>query len=316
MHPALRSRIRGYGYEVYMNESMPDTIENREKLAVFVAQEVAKDNQNTQKIPHFTKDAVDAIIDESRKRANKKGHLTLRLRDLGGIIRAAGDIAKQENAEFVLRKHIEKAREIARTLEHQIADRLIEDKKDYEVILTAGKKIGRVNCIAVIGSKDVFSGIILPIEAQAIPSVGNSTITLTGKVSQDDRERAKNVIAVVENYFGFRKKYNFYVQFLQTFKSSEIDSTSAGITVAIISALKQKAVRQDTAVIGAVSVRGEILPVAGVSSKVHAALEAGISRVIVPKNNVNDILLDPADKEKVEIIKAEKIEDVIREMVG
>ncbi|HIH43338.1 TPA: ATP-dependent protease LonB [Candidatus Woesearchaeota archaeon] len=316
MHPALRSRIRGYGYEVYMNESMPDTIENREKLAVFVAQEVAKDNQNTQKIPHFTKDAVDAIIDESRKRANKKGHLTLRLRDLGGIIRAAGDIAKQENAEFVLRKHIEKAREIARTLEHQIADRLIEDKKDYEVILTAGKKIGRVNCIAVIGSKDVFSGIILPIEAQAIPSVGNSTITLTGKVSQDDRESAKNVIAVVENYFGFRKKYNFYVQFLQTFKSSEIDSTSAGITVAIISALKQKAVRQDTAVIGAVSVRGEILPVAGVSSKVHAALEAGISRVIVPKNNVNDILLDPADKEKVEIIKAEKIEDVIREMVG
>ena len=70
--------------------------------------------------------------------------------------------------------------------------------------MTVGKLVGRVNGLAVIGSGAALSGIILPIEAQAIPSVGNSTITLTGKVSQDDRESAKNVIAVVENYFGVR----------------------------------------------------------------------------------------------------------------
>jgi len=45
MHPALRSRIRGYGYECYMNETMPDTEKNREKLAVFVAQEIIKDKK-------------------------------------------------------------------------------------------------------------------------------------------------------------------------------------------------------------------------------------------------------------------------------
>ena len=43
MHPALRSRIRGYGYEVYMNSTIPDSQENREKLVRFIAQEVAKD---------------------------------------------------------------------------------------------------------------------------------------------------------------------------------------------------------------------------------------------------------------------------------
>ena len=90
MHPALRSRIRGYGYEVYMNETIPDTQENRNKIAVFVAQEVVKDK----KIPHFSREAVDLIIEEARKRANRKGHLTLRLRELGGLIRAAGDVAK------------------------------------------------------------------------------------------------------------------------------------------------------------------------------------------------------------------------------
>jgi len=43
MHPALRSRIRGYGYEIVVNEDMPDTPENRKKLVQFVAQEVKRD---------------------------------------------------------------------------------------------------------------------------------------------------------------------------------------------------------------------------------------------------------------------------------
>ena len=85
MHPALRSRISGYGYEVFMKDTMEDTPENRDKLAVFVAQEVVKDG----KIPHFSKDAVEAVIGEAKRRANRKGHLSLRLRELGGIIEPA-----------------------------------------------------------------------------------------------------------------------------------------------------------------------------------------------------------------------------------
>jgi Lon-like ATP-dependent protease len=69
MHPALRSRIRGYGYEVYMKSVMEDTDENRKKLIRFVAQEVVKDG----KIPHFTKAAVAEIIKEAQKRAGRKG---------------------------------------------------------------------------------------------------------------------------------------------------------------------------------------------------------------------------------------------------
>jgi len=78
MHPALRSRIRGYGYEVFMNETMMDTAENRNKIAIFIAQEVTKDK----KIPHFTKEAIEYIMEEGRRRANRKGHLSLMLRDL------------------------------------------------------------------------------------------------------------------------------------------------------------------------------------------------------------------------------------------
>ncbi len=91
MHPALRSRIRGYGYEVYMRSTMDDTDENRKKLVRFVAQEVAKDK----KIPHFDKKAVAEIIKEAQRRAGRRGQLTLRLRELGGLIRVSGDIARE-----------------------------------------------------------------------------------------------------------------------------------------------------------------------------------------------------------------------------
>ncbi|MFH2027846.1 MAG: ATP-dependent protease LonB, partial [Nanoarchaeota archaeon] len=109
MHPALRSRIRGYGYEVYMNDTMSDTEENRNKIATFVAQEVNKDK----KIAHFSKEAVDVIIEEAKKMANRKGHLTLRLRELGGLIRAAGDVAGEQKAKLVEKKHILIAKKIA-----------------------------------------------------------------------------------------------------------------------------------------------------------------------------------------------------------
>ncbi len=52
MHPALRSRIKGYGYEVYMDDTIDDTPEMRRKYARFVAQEVEKDGR----LPHFTDD--------------------------------------------------------------------------------------------------------------------------------------------------------------------------------------------------------------------------------------------------------------------
>ncbi len=97
MHPALRSRIRGYGYEVFMRSTMEDTEENRQKLIRFVAQEVSRDK----KIPHFEKKAVGEIIKEAQRRAGRHGRLTLRLRELGGLVRVAGDIARGKQAPLV-----------------------------------------------------------------------------------------------------------------------------------------------------------------------------------------------------------------------
>jgi ATP-dependent Lon protease len=119
----LRSRINGGGYEVLVETVMPDTPENRLKLVQFVAQEIVMDG----KIPHATKEAVGLIVEEARKRAkvvdNKDRCLTLRLRELGGLIRAAGDLATGEKARCIDADHIRRAMRTARPVEEQIKER-------------------------------------------------------------------------------------------------------------------------------------------------------------------------------------------------
>ena len=310
MHPALRSRISGYGYEVYMKETIPDTAENRDKIAVFVAQEIVKDK----KIPHFSREAVEAIIEEAKRRANRKGHLTLRLRELGGIIRAAGDLALENKSKLVMKSHIIGAKKIARTLEQQIADKYIEQKKEYEVIVTTGKRVGRVNGLAVIGVTPPYSGIILPIESEVTPGGKEGEIIATGKLGDIAKEAIKNVTAIIKKYFGedIKGKYDIYVQFLQTHEGVEGDSASIAVAISIISAFKQVPVKQDTAMTGSLSVRGEVLPVGGVTAKVEAAIEAGVKNVVVPKTNLKDIIIDKDKIGKINIIPVETITDVLK----
>jgi ATP-dependent Lon protease len=311
MHPALRSRIRGYGYEVFMKETMVNTPENRNKIAYFVAQEIKRD----EKIPPFSKAAVDYIIEEAKRKANRKGHLTLRLRDLGGLIRAAGDIALDQKADIVQVEHINKARTISRSLEKQLADRYIERKKEYNVIVTTGKQVGRVNGLAVIGDGDSYSGIILPIEAEVAPGKEKEIIA-TGKLGEIAKEAVKNVSAIIKKYFGedIRDKYDLHVQFLQTYEGVEGDSASVAVAIAVISALKKIPVKQSYAMTGSLSVRGEILPVGGVGSKVEAAIEAGVEKVIIPKSNMQDIVIDKEKLAKIKLIPVVHLYEVFEEV--
>lgn len=306
MHPALRSRIKGYGYEVYMNDMMEDTPENREKLIRFVAQEVKKDG----KIPHFDREAVMEIINEARRMAGRKGKLTLRLRTLGGLVRTAGDIAISEGAGIVTAKHVKRAKKLAKTLEQQIADRYITMKKEYEVYTTKGHGIGRVNGLAVIGD----SGVILPIVAEVAPAQSREEgkIIATGKLQEIAKESIQNVSALIKKHTGKDiSNYDIHIQFLQTYEGVEGDSASISVATAVISALEGIPVDQSVAMTGSLSVRGDVLPVGGITPKIEAAISAGMKKVIIPKGNEKDVFLDKKLRKKIEIIACENISQVL-----
>ena len=309
MHPALRSRIRGNGYEVYVQDSMPDTPENHEKYVQFVAQEVRKDK----KIPHFTYDAVQEIIDEAKRKAGRKNRLSLNLRELGGLVRAAGDIANEEKTGLVSAEQVTRARGIAQTIEQQISRRFVESRKDYQVFVSEGSMVGKVNGLAVLG--DASSGLVMPIVAEVTPASSKSEgkLIATGKLGTIAKEAVENVSAIIKKHIGKDvSQYDMHVQFLQTYEGVEGDSASVSIAVAIISAMEGIPVRQDFAMTGSLSVRGEVLPVGGVTGKTEAAIEAGLKNIMVPKSNAEDIHLSGAFRNKIKIIPVETFVDVLR----
>jgi ATP-dependent Lon protease len=121
--PPLRSRIVGNGCEILLETSIPDSDENRFKIVRFIAQEIRKDGR----IPHATVDAVERIIEEAKRMAasldNVRDGLTLRLRDLGGVLRMAGDYAVHEGSDIIERKHVERGIRESRSIEHQLKER-------------------------------------------------------------------------------------------------------------------------------------------------------------------------------------------------
>ncbi|MFA5330984.1 MAG: ATP-dependent protease LonB [Methanoregula sp.] len=307
MHPALRSRIRGYGYEVYMAESMEDTPENQQKYVRFIAQEVKNDG----KIPHFDKDAIDEVLREARRRSNRKGHLTLKLRDMGGLIRVAGDIARQEGAPLTTAAHVVTAKTTARTIEDQVSDEYIRRSREYELTVIEGTRVGRVNGLAVMGSD---SGSVLPIMAEVTPAQGASgTVIATGMLKEIAQESIKNVSAILKKFTGRDvKNIDIHIQFIGTYGGVEGDSASISVATAVISAIEGIPVRQDIAMTGSLSVRGDVLPVGGVTFKIEAAAKAGIKTVLIPRTNINDVLIEERYKSMVTVIPVDTIQEVLR----
>jgi Lon-like ATP-dependent protease len=313
MHPALRSRIRGYGYEIYMKSTMPDTDDNRMKLVRFVAQEVAKDK----KIPHFDRTAVLEILREAQRRAGRRGQLTLRLRELGGLIRVAGDIAQEEAGPLVNAKHVLAAKRIARSLEQQVADRMIERGKEYQTIVTVGSVIGMVNGLAVLvgdSSMAEMSGIVLPIAAEVTPAQmkQGGRIIATGRLGEIAKEAVENVAALIKKYTGEDiSNHDIHVQFVGSREGTEGDSASISVATAVISALEEVPVDQGVAMTGSLSVRGQVLPVGGVTAKIEAAAEYGIRKVVIPRTNLKDVLLEDKYQGRIEIIPVDTLSEVL-----
>ena len=317
MHPALRSRIRGYGYEVYVNTDMKDTVRNRRRLIRFIAQEInnEKSKSSGKSIPHFDAESTSLILKEAQRRSGRRGKLSLRLRELGGLVRIAGDLAAEEGATLTRAEHVVRARMIAKPLEQQVADRYIERQSDYSMLVNSGNRIGRVNGLAVLGADSGlsdYSGIVLPVEAMVTPSQGRSGhVIATGGLSDLAKESVVNISAVVKKLTGKDiKDFDIHVQFPGT---HNVDGDSASITMAtaIISAFEGIPIDQNLAMTGSLSVRGEVLPIGGVTAKIEAAAKSGIQRVIIPRSNLQDVLIDEKWENVVKVIPVDSLDEVL-----
>ncbi len=312
MHPALRSRIRGYGYEVYMRSTMPDSDENRDNITRFVAQEVRKDG----KIPHFDKYAVAEILKEAQRRSGRKGELTLRMRELGGLIRIAGDIAVQKKERYVTSTDVMEARYTARSLEQQISDEHIKGLKRYEMFKNEGEAVGLINGLAVLSNSNnmsEMSGMVMPLAAEVTPAQNKKggRIVATGQLGDIAKEAVDNISAVIKKYtLTNLSDHDIHLQYVGAYNGVDGDSASITMSTVIISALENIPIRQDMAMTGSLNVRGKVLPIGGVTAKLEAAAESGIKLALIPKDNEKDVMIDRKYYDMMDIYTVENLRDV------
>ena len=247
---------------------------------------------------------------EGRRRSNRKGHLTLKLRDMGGLIRVAGDLARQEGADVATAKHVLDAKSMARSIEDQVSDEYILRSREYDLTVVEGSLVGRVNGLAVMGSD---SGSVLPIVAEVTPTQGaTGQVIATGLLREIAQESIKNVSAIIKNFTGKDiRNMDVHVQFLGTYSGVEGDSASVTVATAVISAIENIPVRQNVAMTGSLSVRGQVLPIGGVTYKIEAAAKAGITTVIIPQSNLADVVIEEKYAKMVKIIPVTTIEEVL-----
>ena len=150
---------------------------------------------------------------------------------------------------------------------------------------------------------------------------GNGEITITGQLGDVMQESAKIAITLVKELYP-DKAEKFKENSLHIHVPSGAvpkDGPSAGITLvtALSSLVTGKKVTVDVAMTGEVSLRGFVMPIGGLPEKLMAAVRAGVKRVFIPHDNVQDLEDVPVEvKEKLEIIQVKKVKEVLGQVLG
>lgn len=188
--------------------------------------------------------------------------------------------------------------------------------------IAAGPQVGLINGLAVTGPN---TGSLLELEAVVMPvGKGNGQVTVTGVVEEEElgslkgsRLRRKsmakgsveNVITLLRQHLSVDPRdYDIHINFPG---GIPVDGPSAGVTVAvaIFSAITGIPVDHEVAMTGEVSIRGYVKPVGGVVAKVEAARLAGVKRILIPKENWQEIFRRFVD---CQVIPVETLEEVLK----
>ncbi|HVL47201.1 MAG TPA: ATP-dependent protease LonB [Candidatus Thermoplasmatota archaeon] len=313
MHPALRSRIRGYGYEVYVNSLMDDTAENRRKLVQFVAQEVVRDG----KIPHFEARAVAEIIREAQRRSGRTGKLTLRLRELGGLVRTSGDYARSAGSDVVTLEHVREAKWSSRSLEQQMMEKEIENNLATDMRHeTIGEIVGVANGVSIVGTGEVGepAGLVVPVEAAVVPALSrhSGAIVVGPGLKAVHGSTVENVGAVLKILKGEDiAGHDIHVDASFSHKEATAEGIGIAAGVAAISALEAIPVKQEYAAIGEVAVSGMLRPVRATLQRIEAAANLGYKKVIVPASIRESLLVDDYILNRIEVIYCDTLAEVL-----
>ncbi|HHZ19498.1 MAG TPA: ATP-dependent protease LonB [Firmicutes bacterium] len=181
-------------------------------------------------------------------------------------------------------------------------------------------QVGIVNGLAVIGPN---TGTLVEVEVVAIPTAAGTGNVITnglideeeiGEVGRKVRRKStakgsvENVITALRRFGVDPRNYDLHINFPG---GNPVDGPSAGMAMAVgvFSAITGRKIDNKVAMTGELSIRGAILPVGGVPAKVEAAKAAGATKVLIPKENWQEIF---KHESVIEVIPVERLEEAMQ----
>lgn len=228
-------------------------------------------------------------------------------REVINLIQLCSGVALNENRDYITSNDVEWV------IENCQYTKRIEEKVFEE------PSIGKVNGLAVYGAN---IGAVMTIEASAkrvkdgVGKLKVSGVVEEESISSNNKKvtrksmiisSVENVLTILSNIFDIDcKKYDIHVNIPG---GSLVDGPSAGIAIAtaIYSAIKGMKVNNKVAMTGEVGLLGGVKPIGGVRAKIIGAKKAGASKVIIPKENWSEGLLEVGG---IEICPVENIREV------
>ena len=174
-------------------------------------------------------------------------------------------------------------------------------------------RVGRVNGLAWTS----VGGEVMPIEALVLD--GKGELKLTGKLGDVMRESAQIALSVARKRMGafgvaadFLEKHDLHVHVPEG--AVPKDGPSAGVALAcvILSALANVPARADVAMTGELTLLGDVLPVGGVKEKLLAAYRAGVTEILLPRENGRDLeKIDGSIRAKLHITLLDDVDEAV-----
>ena len=162
-------------------------------------------------------------------------------------------------------------------------------------------------------------GELLTIETVALPGKGKTITTgKLGEVMQESIQAALSVVRKRSKSLGivddFYQKNDIHIHLPEGAIPKDGPSAGIGICTALVSVLTGIPVRCDVAMTGEITLRGEVLPIGGLKEKLLAAVRGGLTRALIPEENVKDLTEIPDNiKNKLEIIPVRWIDQVLEQ---
>ncbi len=256
-----------------------------------------------EKLLHFDRSAVAAILEHGVRLAGRRGKITTRFFDLADLARESSYAAKLDASQTISAEHVRRALD-AKVDRHNLLETKIRELIEQNLVFidTTGGRAGQVNGLSVMEIGGYAFGKPVRITASvALGKTGIINIERESNLSGRFHDKGVQIISgYIRRVFSQDKPLSLAASlcFEQSYSGVDGDSASSTEIYALLSALAELPVRQDLAVTGSVNQQGDIQPIGGVNQKIEGFYDVcrlkgltGSQGVLIPAENIDDLML-------------------------